>query len=184
MNLSIAGILNKSITIDETLRSLKGRQIVDNQGNPARFNPEDVNYGWETEKEGVTSWETWDMRKSSAYNAKPIVKWGKGKQSDYIKCTSHHKKNKSQQNSRIVSSRSNTSMGQYNFNTNRSYLSKQKVVEQSIKKSDSDKNFGLKYLCKQPKQSKAENYIKYNPKVNKKNQGPNHVRNMSAMSFQ
>lgn len=182
MNHLTIEILNKSTTIEESIKSIKGKQVTDNQG-ASKCNQEEIYYGWNNENEGITSSVTWDLRKSSAYSTKPMIKWTKVKPSNYVKWTSNHKKNKSQNNSRIISSRSNTSMGQYNFNTNRTYLTKQKANESSIKKSDSEKNFNLKYLSKPIKQTKIENFIKSNPK-SKKPQVTSHIRNMSAMSFQ
>lgn len=174
-------ILNKS-TIEDSLKSLKGKQIIESNGAP-KCNQEEVYYGWHNDIEGITSSVTWDLRKSSAYSTKPIIKWTKVKPSNYIKCTSNHKKNKSQHNSRIVSSRSNTTMGQYNFSTNRTYLSKQKAVENNLKKSDSEKNFSMKYVNKPIKPTKIETFVKANPKA-KKAQMSSHIRNVSSVSFQ
>ena len=88
------------------------------------------------------------------------MKCTKAKPSNYIKNTGNHKKNKSLQNSRIISSRSNTSMAQYNFNTNNTYITKQKANENSLRKSDSETNFSLKYLSKQAKPTKIDNFVK------------------------
>lgn len=180
--------LQKATTIDGTYKSINGK-IISNQGISGNINKSNSQYGISEEAEGVATSGTWDLRKSSSYVSKAYSK--NPKQATYTKKqVSYHKKNKSQHNSRIVPTRASSSLASYNFNTNRSNLSKGTKKESSIRKNDSEKKLSLKHTSKGVKQKsgryptyhpKTEQYLKNYP-INKKNVSSSHVRNMSAMA--
>lgn len=147
-------LIKKSTTIDGMWKPTKESHLSKNKGNSSKFEASTKNYGWISDNDGVTSWSTWDLRKSTAYPTKSIMKGSSSKQANWNKSTSH-KKNKSQNSSRIVSSRGNISC--YNYNTNHSNVMKNKQQDNSIKKSDSENQFSMRYIYKQAKQ-KLSNY--------------------------
>ena len=84
-------IVKKSPTMDETYRSAKEKNYSKNNGVTYKPDNPNKNYGNISDNEGVTSWATWDMRKSTIYPTKSIMKGSSGKQSTYIKSVGHHK---------------------------------------------------------------------------------------------
>ena len=119
---------------------------------------------------------------------KGYVKHVNQKHSSYIKKpVGYHKKNKSQHNSRIMPARANSSLSSYNFNTNRSNISKYKK-DPVIHNHNSGKKISMKSMVKNMKKSssrypqyqhKTDHYLKNHP-ISKKISSSNHVRNASA----